>query len=467
MKKCFLISVIIILLPLFANASAVKIDGIYYNLNLKVQTAEVTYGDELYSGQVNIPEKIKYEGKEYTVTSIGDWAFNHQGDMTYVYYNSNLQTVTIPNSVTKIGDFVFRGCSGLSSVTIGNSVTSIGNYTFRKCYNLKTITIPNSVTSIGSMCFAECTNLSSVIIGNSVKELGSFLFSGCSSLKNVTIGNSVTTIESDAFYCCTSLSSVIIPNSVTFLSGFRGCTGLTSVTIGSSVNRIGYDAFYQCSSLTSINIPNSVEDINGNAFYGCTSMTSINIGKGVKTIGEKAFAQCSDIADVYCMAKELSATENDAEGRLYTYNNAFDGSYIDYATLHIPESATHAYMNIAPWNRFGKFMTLSGEEIETPQCATPNITYDNGEITFSCETEGVEFIADVTTKDVKRYCEDKITISNIYQISVYATKAGYDNSDTVTMELLGTGGKLGDLNGDGKVNVADHVKLTEIIMSVK
>lgn len=178
MKKV-LLTIVTMLLPIMASAEAVKIGGIYYNINSKIRTAEVTYGDNLYSGQVNIPEKIEYEGEEYSVTSIGDWAFNHQGDMTYVYYNTTLQTVTIPNSVTKIGDFVFRGCTGLTSVSIGNSVISIGNYTFRMCYNLKNINIPHSVNNIGTMCFAECTNLSSVIIGNSVKEIGGFMFQGC------------------------------------------------------------------------------------------------------------------------------------------------------------------------------------------------------------------------------------------------------------------------------------------------
>lgn len=208
-----------------------------------------------------------------------------------------------------------------------------------------------------------------------------------------------------------------------------------------------------------------MNEIDENAFLGCTSLNSISIGKGIKRIGEKAFGQCSDLADVYCTAKELSATENDEEGQLYTYNNAFEGSYIDFATLHIPESSAEAYMNMDPWSGFGKFLTLSGEEIETPQCATPTITYENGEISFSCETEGVEFISDVTSKDVKRYVDEKIIISNIYQVTVYATRVGYDNSDSVTLDILGSGGIRGDLNSDGKVNVADHVELSKIIMN--
>ena len=85
-------------------------------------------------------------------------------------------------------------------------------------------------------------------------------------------------------------------------------------------------------------------------------------------------------------------------------------------------------------------------------------------ITFSCETEGVEFISEVKANDNRKEFGNKIILSNTYTVIVYATKAGYDNSDTVTMEVVGTGGILGDLTGDGKVDVADHVKLSDIIM---
>ena len=90
---------------------------------------------------------------------------------------------------------------------------------------------------------------------------------------------------------------------------------------------------------------------------------------------------------------------------------------------------------------------------------------DAGIEPVECETEDVEFISEVNSKDVKIYKDDKINISNIYQVTVYATKTGYENSEIVTMEIAGAGGKLGDLNGDGIVNVGDHVKLSEIIMS--
>ena len=136
MKKLivFLFSLLLsVVFSTSASAYDVQIDGIYYNLISKGKTAEVTYGEENYSGEVVISSSITVEGKEYTVTTIGNEAF---------YQCSGLTSVTIPNSVTSIGEFAFSGCSGLTSVTIPNSVTSIGDYAFASCKSLKYIIIP-------------------------------------------------------------------------------------------------------------------------------------------------------------------------------------------------------------------------------------------------------------------------------------------------------------------------------------
>ena len=152
-----------------AHAYDAYIDGIYYNLNGKDRTAEVTYktyANPSYSGSVSIPENITYDGVIYTVTSIGVDAF---------FGCSGLTSVTIGNSVTSIGGYTFYGCKGLTSVTIPNSVTSIGGYTFYGCNGLTSVTIPNSVTSIGEYAFFSCKGLTSITIPNSVTSIGGLL----------------------------------------------------------------------------------------------------------------------------------------------------------------------------------------------------------------------------------------------------------------------------------------------------
>ena len=404
-----------------AFAEAVEIDGIYYNLVTKIKEAEVTSNPNKYTGKANIPETITLVNVTYSVTSIGEYAFRGC---------SGLTSVTIPNSVTSIGDEAFENCYGLTSITIPNSVTSIGNNVFSGCKGLTSVNIPNSVTSIGNSAFTDCSGLTSVTIPNSVTNIGSGAFYGCSGLTSVTIPNSVTSIGNSAFSFCSRLASVNIPNSVTSIGdhAFSNCSGLTSVTIPNSVRRIRNYAFRGCSGLTSVTIPNSVTNIGDYAFYECGGLTSVNIGNSVKNIGEKAFADCAELIDVYCYAESVPTTQS----------NAFDGSYTEYASLHVPAASVEQYKATAPWSNFGTIVATDGTIPEPPtpkKCATPTISYSKGELTFSCDTEGAEFVSKITDADIKDYFTSSISLSVTYNISVYATKADYENSDTIQATL--------------------------------
>ena len=210
-----------------------------------------------------------------------------------------------------------------------------------------------SVKSIGESAFYECSGLTSVTIGNSVTSIGDGAFSGCSGLTSVTIPNSVTTIGIGAFDGCSGLTSVSIGNSVTSIGdwAFYGCSGLTSVTIPNSVTSIEGCAFYGCSGLTSVTIPNSVTSIGGSAFSGCSGLTSVSIGNSVTSIAYAAFANCSKLLDVYCYAENVPSTDS----------YAFNASYPENATLHVPNASINSYEVTAPWSGFGKIVGLSRE----------------------------------------------------------------------------------------------------------
>ncbi len=245
---------------------AVSYRGIYYDSH---------YNE--YTGTVNIPSTVKYNGTTYIVKSIGDYAF---------YGCSSLTSIEIPNSVKSIDYCAFSDCSDLTSIEIPNSVTSVGDFAFSGCSGLTSIEIPNSVTSIGYSVFSRCSGLTSVTIPNCSTSIDNYAFYGCSSLTSVTIPNCVTTIGDYAFSDCIGLTSIEIPNSVTSIGrgAFLYCSGLTSVTIPNCVTSIGNYAFYNCTGLTEIVSLASIPPICNDGVFGYVdkSLCTLKVPKGSK-----------------------------------------------------------------------------------------------------------------------------------------------------------------------------------------
>ena len=305
-------------LPIISNTYEDGIGKLVVAVNSNYQIPESAFEDCYSLTSVTIPD---------SVTTIGDRAF---------YACSSLTSVTIGDSVTTIGVDAFASCSSLTSITIPDSVTTIGDRAFYDCDSLTSITIPDSVTTIGDDAFYDCDSLTSVTIPDSVTTIGDGAFNGCSGLTSITIPDSVTTIGNYAFYDCDSLTSVTIGDSVTTIGdgAFDDCSSLTSVTIGDSVTTIGNYAFYYCTSLTSVTIPDSVTTIGGGAFYGCDSLTSVTIPDSVTTIGNAAFSSCDSLAEFKGKFAENNGRIWVVDGTLVTFAPA---GLTEYA---IPDSVT-------------------------------------------------------------------------------------------------------------------------------
>ena len=365
-----------------AFAEEALIDGIRYSLNDETLEAEVAnnkYGEK-YSGDIIIPETVDYDGKTYSVTSIGKWAF---------YDCPGLTSVTIGNNVTNIGDYAFEYCSVLTSVTIVNSVTSIGDHAFSGCTGLTSVTIPNSVTSIGTGAFGGCSALESIIVeeGNTIydsrENCNAIIETATNTLiagfKNTVIPNSVTSIGEVAFYFCTGLTEITIPNSVTSIGNgaFSFCTSLTSVTIGNSVTSIGRGAFSYCSVLTEITIPNSVTSIDEGAFAYCPVLTSV----------------------ISLIEEPFEISEN-------VFENWVEDHYeFTTATLYVPAGTKSKYESTLAWNKFANIVEgieNAVKSVETDAKAEETVRYNVGGQRISSPQKGLNIVkmSDGTTRKV-------------------------------------------------------------------
>lgn len=303
------------------------IGGIRYAL--KDGTATVSGQPSNISASIIIPASVTYKEQSYSVTSIGNHAFDGCIELT---------SITIPDSVTSIGDCAFYGCIGLTSITIPDSVTSIGYEAFFGCSLLTSINVDENNPKYCSkngivfskdktmlVCYPAGKKNSSYFIPDSVTSIGSYAFDGCGALKTVTFNENsqLNTIRRYAFYGCSTLTSITIPDGVTSLGdfAFHSCTSLETVTFGgnSQLEVIGISAFYGCSTLTSIIIPNSVTNIGREAFDRCDGLGTIYYGGTEEQwdavlIGERNYYL--ENATRYYYSEELTE-EQKADGNNY------------------------------------------------------------------------------------------------------------------------------------------------------
>ena len=286
MKKLLLQSAVA-LATLLASASAsahdFEVDGIFYNITSDTdKTVGVTYkGDSYssfsdeYSGEVNIPTSVTYNDIQYSVISIGYYAF---------YGCSKMDKITIPNSILKIEDFAFNGCTSLTSITIPKSVALIKNMAFSGCSGIVSLQImQNAETVIESSAFKDCTNLSTINIPSTVTSINSFAFDNTLWYSNQQAGLIyINNILYKYKGTMPANSSIEIKNGTVSISNaaFAYCTGLASITIPSTITSIGQGAFIDCSNLTTITIPKSVISIGPSLFYGCTNLNEVILEEG-------------------------------------------------------------------------------------------------------------------------------------------------------------------------------------------
>lgn len=429
------------------------------------------------------------------VTYIGGGSFYGAGGSKYV----NLKSVTIGSSVSEIGYFAFRQCEGLTTITVDSSnsyfdsrnncnaviekssnklivgckttvipssVKEIGYAAFNNLKGITSVTIPDGVTTIGQVAFYGCTNVTTVTIGNDVTDIGGASFYGCEKITALTFGNNVSKIEKSAFTGCSGLTTISLPKSLTSIGdgAFMWCSGLTSITFSNSSTTIGDFSFRECSNLTSITIPDNFTSIGNYAFIECSNLSSVTLGYYLNNIGDNAFENCSKLSNLYC-----SAPVPPSINYIYPPINWEKAGEI---FLYVPSSSINDYVNCngkgddprGGWCYIPTTHILPLPNSGSGKLTTPTITIDKGILKFDCGTDGAEYHYTITYPESSNTIGNNVQMPPSFTVSVYAVKSGYDKSDTATKQFTIASGLKGDVDGNGVVNVLDHVELSKIIM---
>lgn len=429
-----------------ADSSHVLIDGLYYLIDRDNHTAWVRPMVEEFevmedlidnvnyiSGDVVIPEKVKFMNEEYAVIGIDVAAFafcSHlksvsMGDnitivassaflncenlesvklsnsLDTIYYYSfaecpKLDNITLGNNIQVIQEGAFAGCKGLTNINLSNNITSIGDWAFhqcgfsslqlpdslvslgfavfQECKNLSSLIIPSSVTSIGEQLCYECENLQSVEISSSLEKIPVLAFAECHSLTSVKMGDKVGSFGDGAFYRCFNLPSIQIPDTLEEIGEFcfTECYSLTSLSLGEGTKYLYYASFAYCTSLKDIEFRNIVT-INDYAFQDCSALTQITLPESLVYIGEGAFFNCLGLKEITCLANIPPST-------LSLYEDpVFNKEVCDSAVLNVPMDSYYDYMNEYPWSLFKNIVKIGYVDVESISLNPSEITLTEGD----------------------------------------------------------------------------------------
>lgn len=289
-------------------------------------TYEYSSSDDIFAIQsyegneteIVIPTKIFDGTNSAYVTEIADEAFKN-------YY---VQTLYMPNTITKIGDEAFYNCTSLESITLSRSLTEIGDEAFHACNQLTNMDIPSSVTRIGEGAFSSCFSLTSISLPTNLEKIEESTFENCHKLTSISLPDGVTSIEENAFKNCYIMTSVDLSESLTTIgdSAFENCQNLLNIDMPDTVTSIGDNAFRYCYNLASVNLSSNLLTIGDNAFNSCGALTKIDIPDNVISIGQNAFNNCWNLTSIILPVSLQSIFANSCSGAAWNVKIFYEGS---------------------------------------------------------------------------------------------------------------------------------------------
>lgn len=272
-KLELLICMLFPILPL--SAYDFMVDGICYNVKSASDlTCSVTEGESKYDGNLTIPSMVTFMGKTFTILEIEAHCFLRC---------ENLESITLPENIIKIGDAAFQDCINLKSIKIPESVVYLGRQCFYGCSNLISAILPTSNCTLGDFCFSSCPNLNYVELPKDLKVISAYCFERDTSLESINIPETVERIEREGFYRCHSLKSINLPSCCSIgVEAFMACNNLRNVDIDGDIE---YGAFKSCDKDIDFIFGPNMKEI---------SLADISVSQGFASVGYRYTFEFND-----------------------------------------------------------------------------------------------------------------------------------------------------------------------------
>ena len=340
----------------------------------------------------------------------------------YSFFATKIKTITLPSSLTSIATSALAACPNLTAITIPAKVTRLADNAFNSCPSLKSVTIPETVTEMGKRVFAECDALTTATIY--CPSLGDEAFAGCNALKTVNFGTKVTKIGNGAFAACTAVTTITFP------------TGAALKTIG--------DKAFNASGLKTVNLKslNYLTSIGDFAFANA-NLTSVNFADALQTLGNGALFYNPNLTT---MSLPQKATEI--------------GDYL----LAGSNKVTGDSIILAGYTGVGDFAFYGWDQ--TTRFIIPKTVKSIGSQAMAGMTALEEIVCHAT--EVPTLGEDVWLGIDQRLVDLYVPCKVHYNYNTAPQWqdffVAGSNLELGDVNGDGVIDVADVVTLANYII---
>ena len=285
--KLFLALILAFAANVFSYAYDFKVGDLCYTI---LNYEEVAVVGENYApayaylpSTLEIPSQVVHMGNTYTVTEIGDYAFQAC---------KMLESVIIPNTVKKIGFYVFTGCTKLLNISFPESLEDVMGGALYECawYNDQ----PDGLVYVGNLLYRYkgTAPVGTIEVRGGTKAILDFAFSQQSNIQSVVLPSSVTSVHLQAFANCANLETIVLPDSLSVIDdeAFTNCVKLTAIKLPQILSIIGEGAFSGCSNLSQIEWPQHMISIGASAFYECTQLDNVEaIPASIQKIGANAF----------------------------------------------------------------------------------------------------------------------------------------------------------------------------------